>query len=95
MIKYAITAILAFAPNAYSCTDAPPILPPHQQPVCQGRVILLPNIDAPTNCDLTRPQVLAAILDDDQADWDACDHAGGAILHDAAIDRFYCINLDY
>lgn len=69
-----------------------PVLPADD---CTGRVILLASPSSPTNCNLTPPQVLASRLDDDPTAWAECDHAGGAIMHDPAIDRFYCIDMDY
>jgi len=58
-------------------------------------VVLLPSIDFELHCDMNPPQILAAILDDAPDDWAACADAGGRVLYDGTIDRFYCINMDY
>lgn len=60
------------------------------------QVVLMTNWDTATlPCNPDGNQILATTIDDDQADFDECDHSGGQILHDPAIDRFYCISLDY
>ncbi len=69
---------------------------PTEMPDCPNdQVFLLDHITDPTNCDLNPPTILAAILDDDPAAFQLCLDYGGQTMHDPAIDRFYCIDLDY
>lgn len=91
MLKLLLAATV-LTPLPMTCGGSPE---PPAKPPCEGSVLLLEHIDAPVNCDLNPPQVLAAILDDSPDAWQTCDYSGGAILHDPVVDRFYCINIDY
>jgi len=84
-----------------SCPTLPgvPEVPDTPQPKlpCTAEVVLLPNIDAPTDCDLIPPMILAAVLDDDPSGAAAedCHDSGGRVMHDPPTDRFFCIDMDY
>lgn len=67
---------------------------PAPKPPCIVQVIVLEGWDDETPCDVTPPQSIAIILDDAPAHPE-CDDAGGQVLYDHTIDRFYCINIDY
>ena len=48
-------------------------------------------------CNPDGSQILVTTIDDDPGptQTEICDHSGGQVLYDPAVDRFYCIDIDY
>ena len=67
---------------------------PAPKPPCPGQIVLI-GMDGRLDCDVTPPQLLAIVLDDTPTTQTDCDDMGGRVLYDPAIDRFYCIGIDY
>lgn len=85
----------AACPTLPTLPEAPQA--PQAKPPCTLEVILLPSLDAETDCDVSPPQMLAARIDDDPGPIQAniCHDHGGRVFHDPLTDVFYCLDIDY
>lgn len=74
-------------------------LAPPPENECEGfRAVLMQFYDPATlPCNPNGDQVLVSVIDDDPGSIqeETCQHKGGQVLYDPAVDRFYCIDIDY
>ena len=89
MIRTALAALLLL-PGACQAGEDPSYRPP-----CPGEVVILPSSEAPVDCDVRPPQLLAYWADDPGPIQEAeCADVGGILLH-TRHGRELCFDIDY